>query len=125
MRFAIAISILCFLFVGGDVCAEHLMNGEDWVQLSRMDHPGKVYYVAGMLEGLRQGGYDFYYSEIHLPLKYERIIELLDSFYEDYKNIKVPVFHALRVIKMQVGGEREDDIETFLLELRKLSMTLE
>ena len=117
--------LLIWMAGASPLYGEHFIAGEDWIQLERVNPSGQLYYVAGLIESVIQSDYEYYYNEMHLPVSYERIVILLNEFYKDYRNIKIPVFHSIRAIRMQISGEEDEATNNFILELRRLSMTLE
>jgi hypothetical protein len=105
-------------------------NGRLW---NKMDLKQKSFYILGMLEGIDA----FYISSDPVAEKYIKqfdkikdsfhtigfnnveIAKMIDAFYEDNSNIKVPIFEILKCVVLKTKGSSQDDLDKVLSSLRK------
>lgn len=82
----------------------------------------KLLFVRGIYEGIFFVG-DEDAKNMLWPkgegLDFEPIIDGLDHFYSDYRNIKIPVVTAIPVILLEMHGQDPQKIEGVKRELRK------
>lgn len=148
-RLALALSIFIALannLYGGERGRiPFLLNGESWRKLSQPDpvfsvpelsqeekelvdvvmrETAKIWLIQGIYEGVwsfkdsqEESGRDVYYYETD----YEQLVSAVDQFYSDSKNIRIPVVQALRIITMELRGEKKAVINK---ELRTLRMAI-
>ncbi len=79
----------------------------------------KTVYVQGIMDALifsdgRIEGVDITYET-----SIDHLTSALDEFYDDYRNHRIPVPYALKVISMEMAGASSSDVEVELRNLRK------
>jgi len=102
-----------------------LNDGQNWKKWEPKD---KVYYLIGFFEGLRKAplgiernsveaskeemkAWDIKNKQVkeryYTGLTTENLIDALDQFYSDYKNLKYNISRSIQFIKMEIDGEIE------------------
>jgi hypothetical protein len=84
----------------------------------------KLLFLRGVFEGLIVGASPMVRpgrEEIYLKGSPEDFVTALDQFYSDYRNEKVFVVHALKIISMEMRGEPQDKIDALLRQYRRFS----
>jgi hypothetical protein len=100
-------------------------NGNDWNSW-KLDN--KVGYVHGYIDG-SNGVFLGIFETGEIPsqklgkylftdMTIRQIIDGLDTFYYDFKNRSIPVVLGIYVVKKQIKGASQDDIEKILIWLR-------
>ena len=82
------------------------MDGRIWAMLSELPNDGKVeklLIIRGIYDGLMFGRSPFIH-EYYTKTSFEHLITAVDQFYNDYRNQKIPVVLALRIISMELRG---------------------
>ncbi|MDD4202475.1 MAG: hypothetical protein PHQ52_03320 [Candidatus Omnitrophica bacterium] len=91
------------------------LNGQTWQKLSEMDSTtsqmAKIILVRGIYEGAWAIDKEKAKEEYFDRVRYSSLANALDAFYSEYKNEKIPVSCALKIINMQLTGQRKDLIE--------------
>jgi|GEM_PF-6582896 len=99
------------------------LDGRSWLGLNDLPDEGKLeklLLVRGIYDGLMFGQsviLDFYYTKT----SYEHLMRALDQFYGDYRNEKILVVYALRVISMELKGASKGEVELELSKLRRMA----
>ncbi len=97
-------------------------RGEVWKKLQGFE---KWLYIQGLLDGLVFSGNKIHGVEIQPKSNQDpqeslnHIKMAIDQFYDDYRNVQIPVPFALKVISMEMKGESRKSIEDELTKLRK------
>jgi len=47
------------------------------------------------------------------------LAKMIDDFYKDKSNIKVPIFEILKCVVLKINGSQRDDLDKVLSDLRK------
>lgn len=144
--FRITLSIIAILIIGNILFAKQdkVVDGNIW---NRMKKDNKLYYVTGYLNGLEKAEKiidinvgtqqknefafiePFYVSQMrkkirdYIPQEDNRIyliIELLNAFYADSHNLKIPFEAALRITLVRHLGDVEKS-DLWLYEARRRS----
>lgn len=130
------IALMLVSFFGMPAFAEEItgvgFDGSGWnglkvlreIQSGKVELLVKTYFVRGIYEGLSFGQgamQSLYYTET----SYEHLVKALDQFYADYRNEKVFVGMALRVIAMELRGESPESIDEYLRRIRKAASEVE
>ena len=137
--------IFIFTICGFDAYAENIysgfLTGKGWKTFTP---EFKLFYLKGFKEGISayeikfilqelsigasQDKIDETIQEISLSKKYsspnltnQQMSEVIDQFYDDYKNINIPVAEALYIINMEIEGQKKDDIEAYKEAARKVA----
>ena len=142
--FRITLSIIAILIIGNILFAKQdkVVDGNIW---NRMKKDNKLYYVTGYLNGLEKAEKiidinvgtqqknefafiePFYVSQMrkkirdYIPQEDNRIyliIELLNAFYADSHNLKIPFEAALRITLVRHLGDVEKS-DLWLYEARR------
>ena len=96
---------------------KYVLDGSAWSKLSDAGSCfEKLILVRGIYDGLMIG-HSPVMKDYSTKTSYDHLIKALDQFYGDYRNEKIPVVSALRVISMELRGASKDDVD---LELRRL-----
>jgi hypothetical protein len=142
------ITALCFallaltLVAGAQTTAspQFFLNGTDWKDISTLTTDAdfvkalKVYTLEGVFDGLtgllaQNGSADFpknikAISEIIPHQSMGQIIDALDKFYTEPKNIPVPMMLALPIIARQAAGASKTEIQTMTATARNIATEL-
>src|SRR6266566_1677667 len=90
---------------------------------SKGDGSEKLFLVRGIYEGLILGRSSAL-NQFYTKTSYDHLIRALDQFYSDYRNEKLPVVVALRVISMELRGVSKEEVDTELRRLRTIMSQL-
>jgi len=90
---------------------------------SKGDGSEKLFLVRGIYEGLILGRSSAL-NQFYTKTSYDHLIRALDQFYSDYRNDKLPVVVALRVISMELKGASKESVDTELRRLRNIMSQL-
>jgi hypothetical protein len=97
------------------------LDGRIWNMLKEPDSVlQKMAIVRGIYDGLMFGhspDINLYYTKTSL----DHLVKALDQFYQDYRNEKVLIVWALRVVSMELRGESKDAVDSELRRVRKLA----
>jgi hypothetical protein len=97
------------------------LDGRIWNMLKEPDDVlQKMAIVRGIYDGLMFGhspDINLYYTKTSL----DHLVKALDQFYQDYRNEKVLIVWALRVVSMELRGESKDAVDSELRRVRKLA----
>lgn len=105
-------------------------NGRLWNEL---DLNGKSAYILGMLDGIDSffiaskpvATNNFNYlvdikDSFHASgFNSIELAKMIDDFYKDKSNIKVPIFEILKCVVLKINGSQRDDLDKVLSDLRK------
>ncbi len=106
-------------------------NGELWKDLSadpdqERGKLAKLMYVRGIYDGIAFSGEKdvkkMFYIECEGKNFYGNLVEALDDFYSDYRNINVTVTQALVIISAELRGAKKENIEALKEETRKMNL---
>lgn len=97
------------------------LDGRIWNMLKEPDDVlQKMAIVRGIYDGMMFGhspDINLYYTKTSL----DHLVKALDQFYQDYRNEKVLIVWALRVLSMELRGESKDAVDSELRRVRKLA----
>lgn len=123
--FIIAVMLLCFSF-GGVTAAFREFNGVNWSRLDtlRIDqkilYSVKLSYIMGLLRS-RDERMLYSVQRNETPslavgdtsqIKPDEIVQLLDFFYKDNRNLHIPLVHAFVVACARLSGVAESTIDS-------------
>ncbi len=93
-------------------------NGRTWREFNRYLEAKKI--KSAFLKGFYEGLLIYNYKDIKnlFPSYSENLIDLLNKFYSDEKNLNIPITYALYIIGLQTRGESKDKIEEYLKKIR-------
>jgi hypothetical protein len=119
---------------------QFFLNGTDWKNISGITADGdfvkalKVYTIEGVFDGLtgllaQDGSADFSkntkaISDIIPHLSMGQIIDALDAFYIEPRNVNVPMMLALPIIARQASGATRAQIQTMTETARSIATEL-
>ena len=116
------------LLVACSVVECEMLSGGEWKKYAYSD---KVSFINGFCAGLNSCQ-SVLMGKLSTPPKWlayfpfpsgvtaGQTVAILDQFYEDYKNISIPVQFALLIIKKEMDGASEDEITRLKQAARKL-----
>lgn len=96
------------------------MLGQNWVEI-RDDEIGnfaKIAFVRGLYEGSCSVSPEWVKQKYYLNLNYKQLVDALDQFYSDYRNLNIPVVWVLHIINVELTGETEK-AKTMIADFRK------
>jgi len=82
----------------------------------------KLLLLKGIVEGIAFGRSPDS-TEYYLNTSFDFYIQALDQFYSDYKNRKIYIVWAMRVISLEIKGIPKEEIETHLARLREKAVS--
>jgi len=109
-----------FIVVSLCVYAENPYDGNGWKLLSR--------YIEGrtMRQVLLQGIYDGAAivqadkaREVYSGAGFENLVSMVDEFYNDDKNLSIPVTHAFYVVSMKAKNRPKAEIDEAIKKFRE------
>ncbi|MBN1353141.1 MAG: hypothetical protein JW994_00530 [Candidatus Omnitrophica bacterium] len=115
---------LVALFTASDYAEGRTMpyNGESWNDLSKLKPPAAALAKKMLIRGVYEGAFTTNPDKARKILvtdkSFESLVLDLDSFYTDPRNLKIPIGLALRVISMELQGEPQEVIDSYLENLR-------
>lgn len=98
------------------------LDGRSWLGLNDLPDEGKLeklLLVRGIYDGL-MFGQSVILSHYYTKTSYEHLIRALDQFYSDYRNEKILVVYALKVISMELTGASKEEVDLELGKLRRM-----
>lgn len=88
----------------------------------------KIFYVAGLRDGLgtatllvpkeSEAEYLSNVARVYLKPEISAFCAGLNEFYTDFRNTNIPVFKAMIVVAMQIGGAEEEIVRGQIQQLR-------
>ena len=126
-RTLLVFSILIIFAVGSYSQNEFRRTGNYWKEIENIwgdneviKREVKLAYVIGLYEGYVFGVTNKE-QEYNLPGHEMGYVccDSLDQFYNDDRNLNIPIVHALAIIDMELQGEKKVAIEKNLRELRE------
>jgi len=92
-------------------------NGHDGTWWQSKSAPFKDGFLIGYKDGLNRAGASA--SAATPPLGTPQLIEGLDHFYKDFRNVNVQVEDAMPYVRDELTGKSDADLATELQNLRK------
>ena len=130
-KIIVTFTILCFFLCPIYAKNTFEQNGELWKDLSadpdqERGKLAKLMYVRGIYDGIAFSGEKdlkkMFYIEGEGKKFYGNLIEALDEFYSDYRNINISVIQALVIISAELRGAKKEKIEELKEETRKMNL---
>lgn len=92
------------------------MRSESWQENSAIE---KYLYVQGLFDALAFSNYKLNGASVSVNLSIEQYIKAIDTLSADYKNSLIPTVFLLRVITLEVEGNKKDVVDAELEKYRK------
>lgn len=108
----IALNVDCYsaVIVDGDIWRKLVGANKETV------HTVKVMYIKGLCDGI--GLYTGYPKLLRPNVTHDAIIKAVDKFYEDERNLKIPVAQILAIMSMAGRGVSMEKIEALVEKAR-------
>ncbi len=91
------------------------LSGTIWRDFSEIQ---KVIYLKGIYSGIIWGQSKDKESFI-TNTSLDTVVDGVDAFYEDFQNRNIIVFYAVKIVSRQLRGDKQEDIQSDVLEYRK------
>ena len=133
--------LVLVMFTVPSMAEEIGWDGYEW---ETMSEESKLYYIIGYGDGMsrvlapidyllsvdeerfgecekRGVGfvYDLYIEDFPWGVLYDDTVEGVNHFYDDFRNMRIAIPDAIRVVSMQLYGESEESINSEIEDLRK------
>jgi hypothetical protein len=101
------------------------INGYSWNKLTEIQEPGflaKTFFLRGVVAGIgiSDSPNKHTVAENFFAADTQTLIKGLDKFYDDYRNINIPVALALEYVSMEIKGYSRSEIDKKIQMARKI-----
>jgi len=99
------------------------LDGKEWKEIAAVDPDGfnRALLIRGFYEGVAWADVEDYDKFHPTGMNYGNIVEALNQFYSDYKNINVYLGFALQIVTFEIQGADRSTVEKALMGYRFLS----
>lgn len=103
------------------------IDGNSWLLIDKsFNNDSEIEFIKIMMlhcivEGAQYSdSSSVFYKNLPTSIKYGDLVKALDEFYNDYRNVNLPLIVALRHINSQLEGSSPDTLDMILRLFRKI-----